>query len=169
MNDHFRSIDIRHHAIRQDYVNGEMRIGGVGIQENTSDILTKNLQPPLHIKHTRELNIQHTNEQQTFTNCTTKLTLNFGLPSDDQHTPRNRRFTQHQQLPLGPLLQPDGPTISPARPHTHQHINRQFMPTQGNKLPEDRIHAFHRRTERQHQELQPGILQEIPHQGEIIS
>ncbi len=27
MNDHSRSIDIRHHAIRQDYVNGEMRIG----------------------------------------------------------------------------------------------------------------------------------------------
>ena len=53
MNDHSRSIDIRHHAIRQDYVNGEMRIGGVATQDNTSDILTKNLQPPLHIKHTK--------------------------------------------------------------------------------------------------------------------
>jgi hypothetical protein len=45
MNDHSRSIDIRHHAIRQDYVNGEMIIGGVGTQDNTRDILTKNLQP----------------------------------------------------------------------------------------------------------------------------
>ena len=34
-----------------------MRIGGVGTQDNTSDILTKYLQPPLHVKHTRELNI----------------------------------------------------------------------------------------------------------------
>ncbi len=34
MNDHSRSIDIRHHAIRQDYVNGEMRIGGVATQDN---------------------------------------------------------------------------------------------------------------------------------------
>ena len=29
MNEHSRSIDTRHHAIRQDYVDGEMRIGGV--------------------------------------------------------------------------------------------------------------------------------------------
>ncbi len=36
MNDHSRSIDIRHHTICQDYVSGEMRIGGVGTQENTS-------------------------------------------------------------------------------------------------------------------------------------
>jgi hypothetical protein len=57
MNDHSRSIDIRDHAIRQDYMNGEIRIGGVATQDNTSDILTKNLQPPLHIKHVRELSI----------------------------------------------------------------------------------------------------------------
>jgi hypothetical protein len=57
MNEHSRSIDIRHHVIRQDYLNGEMRIGGVASQANTSDILTKNLQPPLHLKHISELNI----------------------------------------------------------------------------------------------------------------
>jgi hypothetical protein len=49
MNEHSRSIDIRHHVIRQDYINGEMRIGVVTSQANTSDILTKNLQPPLHL------------------------------------------------------------------------------------------------------------------------
>ncbi len=45
-NEHSRSMDTRHHAIRQDYVNGDMRIGGVASQDNESDILTKFLQPP---------------------------------------------------------------------------------------------------------------------------
>ena len=103
MNDHSRSIDIRHHAIRQDYVSGEMRIGGVGTQENTSDILTKNLQPPLHIKHTRELNINQ-NEKQTLTNCATKLTLNCERAGDDPDTSRNRHLSMNQQLPLRPSL-----------------------------------------------------------------
>jgi hypothetical protein len=73
MNDHSRSIDIRHHAIRQDYVNGEMRIGGVATQDNTSDILTKNLQPPLHIKHIRELNILQQPTKTNITNCMMEL------------------------------------------------------------------------------------------------
>jgi hypothetical protein len=97
MNDHSRSIDIRHHAIRQDYVNGKKRIVGVGTQDNTSDILTKKLQPPLHIKHTRELNILQ-NEKQTLTNCATKLTLNFERSSDDPDTSRNRHLPQNQHI-----------------------------------------------------------------------
>jgi hypothetical protein len=68
-------------------VSGEMRIGGVGTQENTSDILTKNLQPPLHIKHTRELNILQ-DETQTLTNCATKITLNCERPGDNPDTSR---------------------------------------------------------------------------------
>jgi hypothetical protein len=43
MNEHSRSIDIRHHAIRQDYVDGLMRIGGVDTKDNTADLLTKYL------------------------------------------------------------------------------------------------------------------------------
>ncbi len=43
MNDHSRSIDIRIHGIRQDYLDNAMRIGGVASEGNTSDILTKNL------------------------------------------------------------------------------------------------------------------------------
>ncbi len=55
MNDHSRSIDLRHHSIRQDYVEHGMRIGGVSSKENTSDILTKFLQPDLHHIHTNQL------------------------------------------------------------------------------------------------------------------
>jgi hypothetical protein len=46
MNDHSRSIDIRIHGIRQqDYLDNAMRIGGVASEDNTTDILTKNLHP----------------------------------------------------------------------------------------------------------------------------
>ncbi len=57
MNDHARSIDIRHHEIKQDYVQNNMRIGGVSSANNTSDILTKTLQPPIHAKHCAPLHI----------------------------------------------------------------------------------------------------------------
>jgi hypothetical protein len=55
--EHSRSIDIRHHEIKQDYVEGGMRIGGVSSINNTADILTKTLQPPLHAKHCTPLHI----------------------------------------------------------------------------------------------------------------
>jgi hypothetical protein len=57
MNEHSRAIDTRHHAIRQDYIENSMRIRGVSSSENTSDILTKNLQPHLHQKHCAALHI----------------------------------------------------------------------------------------------------------------
>ena len=55
MNEHSRSIDLRHHSIRQDYLEHSMRIGGVSSKDNTSDILTKFLQPELHHTHTNPL------------------------------------------------------------------------------------------------------------------
>ena len=55
MNEHSRSIDLRHHSIRQDYLEHSMRIGGVSSKDNTSDILTKFLQPELHHTHTTPL------------------------------------------------------------------------------------------------------------------
>jgi hypothetical protein len=55
MNEHSRSIDLRHHSIRQDYVEDGMRIGGVSSKDNTSDILTKFLQPDLRHIHTNQL------------------------------------------------------------------------------------------------------------------
>jgi hypothetical protein len=57
MSDHSRSIDIRHHEIKQDYVEGGIRIGGVSSANNTADILTKNLQPPTHANHCAHLHI----------------------------------------------------------------------------------------------------------------
>jgi hypothetical protein len=57
MNDDFRSIDIRIHGIRQDYLDEAMRIGGVASEDNTTDILTKNLQPHLHQIHCQHINL----------------------------------------------------------------------------------------------------------------
>jgi hypothetical protein len=58
MNEHSRSIDIRHHVIRQDYLDHKLRIGGVKSELNTSDILTKYLQAHLHTVHTSYLHLQ---------------------------------------------------------------------------------------------------------------
>ncbi len=55
MNEHSRSIDIRHHSLRQDYLDNRMRIGGIKSKNNTADILTKFLHPDLHREHTRYL------------------------------------------------------------------------------------------------------------------
>ena len=49
MNEHSRSIDIRHHAVSQDYLAGKLRIGGVRTDANPSDILTKYLPAPTHM------------------------------------------------------------------------------------------------------------------------
>ena len=65
MNDHARSIDIRHHEIKQDYVQNNMRIGGVSSANNTADILTKTLQPPIHAKHCARLHILNPTIQNT--------------------------------------------------------------------------------------------------------
>jgi hypothetical protein len=67
LNDHARSIDIRHHEIKQNYVQNNMRIGGVSSTNNTSDILTKTLQPPLHAKHCAPLHILNTTVQPHIT------------------------------------------------------------------------------------------------------
>ncbi len=76
MNDHSRSIDIRIHGIRQKYLEHAMRIGGVASEDNTSDILTKNLQPHLHQKHCTSLHLpQHQKQKATrITNNTLQLT-----------------------------------------------------------------------------------------------
>jgi hypothetical protein len=58
MNEHSRSIDIRHHAVRQDYIQGHVQIGGVKTTSNPSDILTKFLPAPTHITHASSLHIQ---------------------------------------------------------------------------------------------------------------
>jgi hypothetical protein len=109
MNDHSRSIDIRHHAIRQDYVDGEMRIGGVATHDNTSDILTKNLQPPLHIKHTKELHILQQPTQTNVTNCVIKITSRGR--SHRANAARNCSLAHAKQLALYPAIEANRPRI----------------------------------------------------------
>jgi hypothetical protein len=46
LNEHSRSIDVRHHAVRQAYLDGDVKVGGVNTTGNHSDILTKFLAPP---------------------------------------------------------------------------------------------------------------------------
>jgi hypothetical protein len=166
MNEHSRSIDIRHHTIRQDYIDGEMRIGGVGTQDNTSDILTKYLQPSLHIKHTTELNITHT--KPTLINCVTKLTLNFERASDDPDTSRNHRLPQNQQLPLGPSLKTDRPPITAAHTDANPHTCRQRSTTHRSQTPKERVYVGHRGTKRHRQKHQPGSLKELSKHVEIV-
>ncbi len=137
-----------------------MRIGGVGTQENKSDILTKNLQPPLHIKHTRELNINK-NEKQTLTNCATKITLNCERSSDDPDTSRNRQLSQNQQMPLSPSLKTDTPPILAAHTDAHPHTCRQRPTTYRSQPPKERIDIGHRSAKRHRQKHQPGTLEEL--------
>ncbi len=103
MNDHSRSIDICHHAIRQDYVNGELRIGGVATHDNTSDILTKNLQPPIHTKHTRELHITHerpflsNNVVHCLTTAFTEMTRTRNPPNDPPNQTKSQKRKAKRQ------------------------------------------------------------------------
>ncbi len=74
MNDHSRSIDIRIHGIRQDYLDNAMRIGGVASEDNTSDILTNNLQPHLHQKHCLQLHLTKQRKHEKGTHNVLRLT-----------------------------------------------------------------------------------------------
>ena len=83
MNDHSRSIDIRIHGIRPDYLDNAMyEKGGVASEDNTTDILTKNLQPHLHQKHCAHLHIsvhktKHGKKGTKLTNNSIRLTSIF--------------------------------------------------------------------------------------------
>jgi hypothetical protein len=107
MNEHSRSIDIRYHAIRQDYVDGMMRIGGVGSQDNTADILTKYLQPPLHQRHTQKLNIAGT---PTLKNITVSVSLNVN------HVAKISRGQERLRIPSYPRSN----TPKDTQTHSHQ-------------------------------------------------
>jgi hypothetical protein len=114
MNEHSRSIDTRHHAIRQDYVDGHMRIGGVASHaDNTSDILTKYLQPPLHEKHAQH---QHITQEKrppktTLTNCV----LRFGHSYDPSTNTTSCEFP-----PAFLALLPQRPTLTKRQKKRHR-------------------------------------------------
>ncbi len=108
-----------------------MRIGGVDTQDNTSDILTKYLQPLLHVKHTRELNItQETHDQrQTLSNNVVCC-----LPHDHTEMNRTRNPTRHKPHPLRTITQRPQPTHMPNLHNTHQ--KWEFDPNTYRKPPE---------------------------------
>jgi hypothetical protein len=104
MNEHSRSIDIRHHAVRQDYLAGKLQIGGVRTDSNLSDILTKYLPAPTHIRHASYLKITFptistTNEGAptpiTYTQNGNRLALPTPTPS-----PHPRPLTSRTAAPL---------------------------------------------------------------------
>jgi hypothetical protein len=134
-NEHSRSIDIRHHAIRQDYVDGLMRIGGVDTQDNTSDILTKFLQPPLHIKHTSHLHINttnsvtntHTSLQSHVTHATLKQPKSIGTQTSHHHS-QKRNDTQRKQ-PKPKHNRRRGEQPHHVQTHTRLHAHTYMCPT----------------------------------------
>jgi hypothetical protein len=149
MNEHSRSIDTHHHGIRQDYVDGDLRIGGVASQDNESDILTKFLQPPLHEKHTTLLHIKQDKRPPPtqLTNCVLKLTSN-GRKRNPRTSPYCTLAKEHQ-LTLSP---PEKTTLhqNTIRPNTKPHKDGpKILPRVAGELEEDRIHLGLRRTQRQ--------------------
>jgi hypothetical protein len=97
MNEHSRSIDLRHHAVRQAYLDRIIDIKGVKTTENPSDITTKYLPVPTHITHAQYLNInfppipqQTTPNKLRFTNNGTSISYRTNpLPSQrDSQTHR---------------------------------------------------------------------------------
>ena len=113
MSEHSRSIDLRHHSIRQDYIENGMRIGGVSSKENTADILTKALQPDLHTTHTSQL----------FPDRTTPN----AQPKSDAHNTHDETTTHTTHLQnLVTHLHYD----TPPSPHRHTHNNPAMAKTQ---------------------------------------
>jgi hypothetical protein len=111
MNDHSRSIDIRIQGIRQDYLDEAMRIRGVASTDNTSDILTKNLQPHLHQKHCTPLHITtHRKEYKAINNSLGLTSLscqevgaspdNCNVPHTQQRLPRHPPRASVREPPL---------------------------------------------------------------------
>jgi hypothetical protein len=145
MNDHSRSIDIRIHGIRQDYLDNAMRIGGVASEDNTSDILTKNLQPHLHQKHCLQLHLTKQSKTKKGTHNVLRLTSRRQTPSrtvtrkanklhprPDQRNPAKMPAKISRQLP-GPLeVEPDATDPNQTTPQPldipHARICRQLIP-----------------------------------------
>ena len=75
-----------------------MRIGGVDTKDNTADLLTKYLQPPLHSTHTRQL---HINQPHSITNTHTCISLNATraqLTNTEKQRHQTSQPTHHRQV-----------------------------------------------------------------------
>ncbi len=142
MNDHSRSIDIRIHGIRQDYLaEAMMRIGGVASEDNTTDILTMNLQPHLHQKHCAHLHIsahktKHGKKGTTLTNNSVRLTSRWktnklrSRPNQHHPTQMPTQIPGHPPSPL--VVEPNA--AYPQQTHVdpldlpHASLRRQLVP-----------------------------------------
>ena len=86
-----RSIDLRFHAVKQSYLQGDCRIGGVKSKQNPADILTKSLQPPLHEEHCQHLKPRQdplTSRQQNSINisqCPTTMKRRLSPETNDDN------------------------------------------------------------------------------------
>ena len=138
MNDHSRSIDIRIHGIRQDYLDDAMRIGGVASIDNTSDILTKNLQPHLHQKHCTPLHITAHKKEYRATNNSLWLTSNscqeVGASPEDcnvshakQRLPRHSLRTIVRDPPLAHPHQATSQRVNLANRSRHRQQHKPLM------------------------------------------
>ncbi len=169
MNEHSRFIDIRHHAIRQDIIDGEMRIGGVSTQDNTSDILTKYLQPPLHQKHPRELYITQ-NTRIPLTNC---VITHTSRGRHRTNATRSCSLMHKQQLALDPPIETNRPRVLAIQQNRDDNIGGPIWVEHafvGKATPpaEHNVNGGHRHTRRDELEIGEGILQEIVHKDDIV-
>ncbi len=136
MNDHSRSIDIRIHGIRQDYLDNAMRIGGVASEDNTSDILTKNLQPHLHQKHCTPLYITTHRKEYKATNNSLWLTSDsrqeVGTQPEDCNVPHaKQRLPRHPSRAIlrePPLAHPHQTTSQRVNLANRNHHRQQHKP-----------------------------------------
>jgi hypothetical protein len=110
--DHSRSIDIRHHEIKQDYVEGGMRIGGVSSLNNTAVILTKTLHPPPftpNIVHTYTNSPTHPNPR-SLTTQSLSLHLPNHHPQNNKNANKSRHANEHAITKCSPMPDPRAPT-----------------------------------------------------------
>jgi hypothetical protein len=139
MTDNSRSIDIRHHEIKQDYMHADMRIVGVSSKDNTSDILTKSLQPPIHAKHCSHLHILAPTVTQNATFITKKTTPHNKKPQQEpKHIIRNTDDPYHIHTHVSPI-----DTSTPSNRTTKRRRQKQRQ-RYWDKIIEQRTHS-HRR------------------------
>jgi hypothetical protein len=99
MNDHSRSINMHTHTWHQTRLPGrcyeDWGSRGVASADNTSDILTKNLQPHLHQKHCTHLHLSTHKKKdantrtKSMTNSTLRLTSFSRQKPDTRSNDRN--------------------------------------------------------------------------------
>jgi hypothetical protein len=156
LNEHSRAIDIRHHAVRQVYLEGDVKVGGVATTGNHSDILTKFLAPPLHPQHTTFLNlfadpndpweqkirnksssspddhIEKTSEtkRDSFKNCVTAVISNLGYSCHVPTTSCDCLGTHPPHHTISPLHHADHPPRSTQNLVRRRHVVRHIQPTQ---------------------------------------